>query len=227
MFVSTRLRLASTLLLTVAAFTLITHRCVAQRAPESQPPSAGQPAAVNVLHLTPSQQQHIMAIKLKFNALEVNVIKSSSLTNDQKIEKIEALRQSAIAQFKACLTPSQTQIYNAENAKAKSKMKTVVALRQANADQCAPLQKELRQSLSPEQSQHLNAIKININQQWTKFQSGSHTPSEMKNEADQLQASFQQQSRSVLNAQQLALLDHIATLSGAEAAKENAIMEGY
>lgn len=119
----------------------------------------------NPLHLSPSQEKQIAAIKSKFIDQARVVIKDPGLTPAQQNAKVSALETKAVAGIQACLTPAQRQKMSQEQSqvnKGQSKHDSQIAALQAriktDGDTYVAKRKQLVASITPDQKKAIIAL---------------------------------------------------------------------
>jgi Spy/CpxP family protein refolding chaperone len=100
-------------------------------APQNPPavaPAPPQHRPGGMLNLTPDQRKQMQEIRQSARDQFAIVRNDSTLTNDQKKEKLQALHTSTKAQMKAVLTPEQAQTFEKMRANRKANMQARLGL---------------------------------------------------------------------------------------------------
>jgi len=129
-----KLRFFSTIL---AGTLLMGMLALAQDAPPAPAPETNTPAvaphdtgkwAGGALKLTPDQRKQIQSIRESTRDQAAIVMHDSTLTQDQKKEKLQTLRAGTRDQIKGILTPDQVQAFELRKANHKARMEAKLGL---------------------------------------------------------------------------------------------------
>jgi len=216
MFLSNRLRVASTLILSAAAVFAAAHICTAQTTAAPQPPILSLNDTRNPIHYTPDQQRQLFKMRLDLQNEALQLKSDKTMTDAQKQTKFAANEKSDFDAFKATLSPTQNALIKQQV----TKQKAVFDVRRQNAVIYQGLKDKLTASLSDTQKKEAEALKTAEQSKADTINESSATPDVKRKQLLALQSDAEAKLEAIFTPSQKSWFEQMNALNAAEPAAE-------